>query len=191
MVEDATQDSLVGSVKVVVTGPWGVGKTCLLSELSESPIKGTRRNITDEDTGETITVGIDYGNVTVDGDLQLLLFGVSNAVAYDEIFRMLDDDVLGAIILVDDTQPSSHSEAVDIVNYFDGRGDVPYIIVTNRPPKGRPGVAAKRVRHSLRLDDRVRVLSGEVCEADFAKSTLIELFETVRETIHLDPVPSS
>ncbi len=180
----------MGAVKVVVTGPWGVGKTRLLTELSEKPLKGTRRRIEDPRSGDEIVVCVDFGNLKVDGDLQLLLFGVSNAIAYDEIFRMLEDDVLGSIILVDDTMPASHHEAVDIVEYFDRRGDVPYIIVTNRPPEGRPEMAARRVRHSLRLDDDVRVLSGDVSDAEFARTTLIQLFEAVRETIQLDPVPT-
>lgn len=72
-------------VKLLIAGPFGVGKTTLIRALSETPPLHTEEVMTqtgaavDDLAGvrekTTTTVAIDFGRLTLPGDLALYLFG--------------------------------------------------------------------------------------------------------------------
>lgn len=72
-------------MKLVVTGPFGVGKTTLIRTLSEIPTLHTEEAMTQSSTGlddtaglpdkTTTTVAVDFGRLTVQDDLVLYMFG--------------------------------------------------------------------------------------------------------------------
>ena len=56
-------------LKIVFSGPMGAGKTQAISSLSDIPVVSTEVMNTDLDTNAKLltTVGMDYGELTVDG----------------------------------------------------------------------------------------------------------------------------
>ncbi|NEE51632.1 ATP-binding protein, partial [Streptomyces sp. SID8455] len=69
---------------MLVVGPLGVGKTTLIGTVSEIEPLSTEASMTqasvrvdpDVDSGKrTTTVALDFGRLTIDGDLVLYLFG--------------------------------------------------------------------------------------------------------------------
>ncbi|BFO16073.1 hypothetical protein SHKM778_24610 [Streptomyces sp. KM77-8] len=74
-----------GAAKILVVGPLGVGKTTLIGTVSEIQPLSTEASMTQAgvrvdpypgDSGKkTTTVALDFGRLTIDGDLVLYLFG--------------------------------------------------------------------------------------------------------------------
>lgn len=76
--------SVAGAAKILVVGPLGVGKTTLIGTVSEIEPLFTEAAMTQAgarvdavvDSGKTTTtVALDFGRLTIDGDLVLYLFG--------------------------------------------------------------------------------------------------------------------
>src|SRR6476646_2486021 len=98
-------------VKILVAGPFGVGKTTLIDSVSEIRPLHTEERLSeasaqvDDLAGvrdkSTTTVAIDFGRISLPGDVVLYLFGTPG----QERFRELWDDIaygaLGALVLVD------------------------------------------------------------------------------------------
>ena len=79
--------------KVVVTGPFNVGKTEFVRTISDIPIVSTERRITDHlaSTKEETTVAMDYGHVRL-GDDMFHLYGTPGQPRFDfmcDILSML------------------------------------------------------------------------------------------------------
>ncbi len=65
-------------IKVVVTGPFGAGKTQFINTISEIDVVTTERRISvpeQRKIKEETTVAMDYGYITIKKDVVLELFG--------------------------------------------------------------------------------------------------------------------
>lgn len=168
-----------------MTGPYGVGKTTLIRTLSEINVLTTERRVSageDEVAGKTATtVAMDFGRLTVDESLQLYLFGTPGQKRFDFMWEILSDGMLGFIVLLDDSRPDSHEQAIEILENFTDRGDAPYIVVVNKVDEGFEDAATRRASHFLRLPEHIRVVSADVRDREQAKGVLLELFEAVRD----------
>jgi uncharacterized protein len=171
------------SVKVVVTGPNEVGKTTLIRTLSEINVLTTERRVPliGSGGGDEMTVAMDFGRMTVDADLQLYLFGTTGQPRLDFVWEIIDEGLLGFIVVVDHTRPDSIDGAADVLAYLADRGDVPYVVAANKTPSDLHDRAVKNVRHQLRLPEDLRVVAGDARDRDAAKGFLLELFEAARD----------
>src|SRR5918992_49416 len=99
----------MASVKIVVTGPFGVGKTTLIRTISEITVLSTERDISDHTKvhKERTTVAMDFGRITIDRDLVLYLFGTPGQERFDFMWEILGEGMLGYVVLVDSTRPDS------------------------------------------------------------------------------------
>ncbi|MEV4314039.1 ATP/GTP-binding protein [Actinocrispum sp. NPDC049592] len=165
--------------KIVVTGGFGAGKTTFVTSLSEiepltseAPLTGIR--LWDK---RTTTVAMDFGRVTIDGDLVLYLFGTPG----QDRFCLLWNDIMlgaaGAIVLVDTRKLADGFAAVD---YFEARG-LPFVVGVNH----FHGVATHttdQVREALSLPAATPVYA---CDARRRASTtriLTDLMQHIRTT---------
>jgi signal recognition particle receptor subunit beta len=175
------------SVKVVITGPYGAGKTTLVRTLSEIDVLTTERRVSLPDEADpakaTTTVAMDFGRLTIDEGLQLYLFGTPGQKRFDFMWEILAEGMLGFVVMLDDSRPDSHEEAHELLQHFAQRSArTPYVVAVNKVGPGLADQAARRARHMLRLEDHVRVVAGDARDRDWAKETLLELFQAARET---------
>jgi signal recognition particle receptor subunit beta len=138
-VASTTSDgTLALSAKIVIAGPFGVGKTTFVTAASEIPVAGTEAVMTvamqpTDDAPRahgksTTTVAMDFGRITVDHGLTLYLFGTPGQ---DRFWFWWDDlarGALAAIVLVDTRDLAASWPAI---TYFERRGDIPFAVVVN------------------------------------------------------------
>ncbi|MFI1397328.1 GTP-binding protein [Streptomyces sp. NPDC020681] len=147
--------SVAGAAKILVVGPLGVGKTTLIGTVSEIEPLSTEAMMTQAgarvDTGvdrskTTTTVALDFGRITIDGELVLYLFGTPGQQRFLPAWRDLAKGALGALALVDTR---------DLTSSFDALGNLedlglPFAVAVNVFP-GSPQHEEKELRAALDL----------------------------------------
>jgi len=125
-------------VKVVIAGGFGVGKTTLVSSISDIPPLTTEGHMTTMAAGvddrsavqskTSTTVAMDFGRARLDGDIILYLFGTPGQDRFGFMWDNLVKGALGAIVLVDTRRIDDCYPAVD---FFEHR-QVPFIVGVNQ-----------------------------------------------------------
>lgn len=104
--------------KILFSGTTGAGKTTAIGAVSEIPPLST--DVRNTDLGiakEMTTVGLDYGELTLDGGDKLRLYGTPGQKRFDFMWKILSKGALGLIILIDNRQPDP---LADLDMYLDG-----------------------------------------------------------------------
>lgn len=104
--------------KILVTGTMGAGKTTAIAAVSEVPPIST--DVTNMDASvakATTTVGFDFGVLTLDSGERLRLFGTPGQTRFDFLWKILAQNAMGLIILVDNSRPDP---LADLQAYVDG-----------------------------------------------------------------------
>lgn len=108
--------------KILFTGIAGAGKTTAIAAVSEIPPLNTDVLNTDVLLGkDTTTVGLDYGELTLDGGDKLRLYGTPGQARFDFMWQILSKGALGLIILVDNRRPNP---LADLDLYLAGFSDL-------------------------------------------------------------------
>ena len=89
--------------KIVFMGEPGAGKTTCFAALSQITPVNTDVVCTDELSAikEQTTVALDYGELSLDDDLRLLLYGLPGQSRFSYMFDVVRDGLLGIVLLVD------------------------------------------------------------------------------------------
>ena len=90
-------------LNILVTGPYGAGKTEFIRTISEIPVVSTERTITDwlESHEKSLTtVAMDYGRLTIGKDV-LHLRGTPGQERFHFMRELLAREVNGFVLLVD------------------------------------------------------------------------------------------
>jgi signal recognition particle receptor subunit beta len=143
--------------KLLVAGPFGVGKTTLIGTVSEIPPLRSEEQMTvagaDVDSLDgvedktTTTVALDFGRITF-GDTALYLFGTPGQQRFWSLWPGLAEGAIGALVLVD-LRRLDHSFAV--LDQLDTTR-LPYVVAVNDFP-GTPDHADDEVRQALALPE--------------------------------------
>ncbi|MFM9924062.1 GTP-binding protein [Variovorax sp. H27-G14] len=107
--------------KLVFTGPMGVGKTTAIAAISETaPISTDVANADTSVAKATTTVGLDFGELTLENGDRLRLYGTPGQSRFDFMWQILIRDALGLAILLDNSRPQPLD---DLATYLDGFAD--------------------------------------------------------------------
>ncbi|MER6156535.1 ATP/GTP-binding protein [Streptomyces sp. NPDC001868] len=166
------------TLKILVAGGFGVGKTTCVGAVSEIKPLRTEEVLTeagrpvDDISGvenkTTTTVAMDFGRITLREDLVLYLFGTPGQDRFWFLWDELASGALGAVVLVDTRRLEDCFAAID---YFERRS-IPFVIGVNcfdhaaRYP-------AETIRGALDLDPDVPVVLCDARQRDSVKDVLV------------------
>ena len=107
--------------KIVFTGSMGAGKTTAIGAVSETPPIVTDVTNNDASHGkERTTVGLDFGQFTLDNGDRIRMFGTPGQSRFDFLWKILSKNALGMIILTDNSRPDP---LADLRVYLEGFAD--------------------------------------------------------------------
>lgn len=118
------------SLRVVVTGPVGAGKSTFVRAFSGGEVVDTERRATDETSAmkAKTTVAFDFGTHSLGRNMDLHVYGTPGQSRFDFMWDMLIRRAHAYILLVPANRSSDFTYAREIISFMNQRVQIPMII---------------------------------------------------------------
>jgi uncharacterized protein len=181
---DPGTEGPLAAFKILIAGGFGVGKTTLVSAISEVRPLRTEEALTSVSVSQddlegvenkgTTTVAMDFGRITLGGRRVLYLFGTPGQERFWFMWDDLSYGALGAVALADTRRLADCFPSVD---YFEKRG-LTFVVAVNCFD-GAHRYDPAEVRAALDLGPLVPVVLCDARQPESVKSVLITLVEHI------------
>ncbi|MDF6021456.1 ATP/GTP-binding protein [Streptomyces sp. JH34] len=173
------------SVKVMIAGGFGTGKTTLVRSVSDIKPLTTEETLTQAsvdvddligvaDKQET-TVSLDFGKIGINDELVLYLFGTPGQERFWFLWNGLFKGALGAVVLVDTRRLASSFRAIEEME----RQDVPFVIALNMFPDSR-NHPVEEIRDALDIPEHTPVVTCDARDRNSSRDVLIALIRHLK-----------
>jgi hypothetical protein len=181
---DPGAEGPLAAFKILIAGGFGVGKTTLVSAISEVRPLRTEEALTSVSVSHddlqgvenkaATTVAMDFGRITLGGRRVLYLFGTPGQERFWFMWDDLSYGALGAVVLADTRRLADCFPSVD---YFEKRG-LTFVLAVNCFDGAYRHDPAE-VRAALDLGPLVPVVLCDARQPESVKSVLITLVEHI------------
>jgi len=174
------------SVKVMIAGGFGTGKTTMVRSVSDIKPLTTEETLTQASAGvdhligvadktET-TVSLDFGKISLNDSLMLYLFGTPGQERFWFLWNGLFKGALGAVVLVDTRRLASSFRAIEEME----RQNVPFVVALNVFPDSKD-YPVEEIRDALDIPEHIPVVACDARDRASSRDVLVALIHHLKD----------